>query len=162
MGASIAKPPQWRKAQGGLIASQALGTIKYPALKPPLPMLLVLVAVFAGGTLGSLCRELLSSLLPAPWPWFPTLLINVAASFVVGWLFGARERLHSHVMPLAAVGFCGGLSTFSHFAFEVTVLLEAAAVLEAVAYPALAIAMGVAAAVAGEALGRRWGADTAP
>ena len=113
------------------------------------------VFVFVGGMLGSLMREFLAPLLPAPWVWAPILVINVAASFLIGWLYGARDRLHPSVMHLGAVGFCGGFSTFSHFTHDTADLIASGAIVEAVLAVGVAVALGLAAAVAGEALGLR-------
>lgn len=118
-------------------------------------MVVILILVFAGGALGSLARELLSPALPTPWDWLPTLLINVAACFAIGWLYSLRDRMHTHLMHLAAVGFCGGFSTFSHFTEEVTLLFNGGAFVEAAVYAVLAVGLGLAAAVAGEGIGQR-------
>lgn len=118
-------------------------------------LVLAFMAVFVGGAIGSLLRELLTPLLPAPWLWTPTLLINVAACFVIGWLYEIRDRLHEHVVHLAAVGFCGGLSTFSHVIEEIDGLVDAGRWSELVAMPVIAIGLGVAAAVLGELAARR-------
>ena len=111
--------------------------------------------VFLGGTAGSLTRELLAPLLPAPVIWLPILIINVAASFLIGWLYGARDRLHPHAMHLGAVGFCGGMSTFSHFTRETSDMMLAGDLVQAAVSVAAAVMLGLAAAVAGEALGAR-------
>ena len=111
--------------------------------------------VFVGGTAGSLARELLVPLLPGYWVWLPILIINVMASFLIGWLYVARDRLHPRMMHLGAVGFCGGFSTFSHFTHDTSDLILAGQVLESLGMVAAAVGLGLAAAVAGEAIGRR-------
>jgi CrcB protein len=113
------------------------------------------ILVFVGGTAGSLAREMLAPLLPGYWVWLPILLINVAASFVIGWLYVARDRLHPGILHLGAVGFCGGFSTFSHFTRDTSDLILAGRAAEALAMVAAAVGLGLAAAVAGETLGRR-------
>lgn len=113
------------------------------------------ILVFAGGTAGSLARELLAPLLPGYWVWLPILIINVAASFLIGWLYVARDRLHPRMMHLGAVGFCGGFSTFSHFTHDTSDLILAGRFPEALGMVAAAVGLGLAAAVAGEAVGRR-------
>lgn len=52
---------------------------------------LMMIAVFVGGGLGSLLRELVTPLLPVPAPWEATLFTNVAACFLIGVLYAARE-----------------------------------------------------------------------
>ena len=118
-------------------------------------IVLLFMAVFVGGAAGGLLREIASPALPAPFVWVPTFAINVTACFVIGWLYAVRDRVHEHVMHLAAVGFCGGLSTFSHFTQEVADLAARGAWAEALAYPALSVIVGIGAAVLGEWLGAR-------
>ena len=113
------------------------------------------IQVFAGGAAGSLARELLAPVLPGLWVWLPILIINVMASFLIGWLYVARDRLHPRMMHLGAVGFCGGFSTFSHFTHDTSDLILAGQVLESLGMVAAAVGLGLAAAVAGEAIGRR-------
>jgi CrcB protein len=111
--------------------------------------------VFAGGTAGSLAREMLAPLLPGFQVWLPILIINVIASFLIGWLYVARDSLHPRMMHLGAVGFCGGFSTFSHFTQDTSDLILAGRALETLAMVVAAVGLGLAAAVAGEAAGRR-------
>jgi CrcB protein len=118
----------------------------------------VLLLVFSGGALGSLARELLTPILPAPWVWFPTLLVNLAACALIGWLFTQRGRLSSALVHFLVGGFCGGFSTFSHFTLELVRLADAGAAFEASAYVAAALALGIAAAMLGERLGTLRGA----
>lgn len=117
--------------------------------------LLIVVLVFIGGALGSLARELLVPMLPAPWFWVPILVVNLLACFLIGWLFVLRDRLQAWLSNFLVVGFCGGFSTFSHFSFELVTLGDSGAFLEALIYVVLAVALGLGAAVAGEALARR-------
>lgn len=114
-----------------------------------------LIFVFIGGALGSLARETLGPELPTGRVWLPTLLINLAACFVLGWLYAVRDRVHEHALHLGAVGFCGGLSTFSHFALEVGRLIERGALAEAAFYAIVAAIAGIVVAALGEAVGRR-------
>ncbi|MEV4057569.1 fluoride efflux transporter CrcB [Amycolatopsis sp. NPDC049688] len=84
-------------------------------------MTLVLVAL--GGAAGSVLRYLTDRRIQqwrdSPFP-FGTLTVNIAGSFVLGflsgWLLHGAEP--SSVRALVAVGFCGGLTTFSTFGYE--------------------------------------------
>ena len=79
--------------------------------------------VFIGGGLGSGFRFMLSKI-----PFFsfikfpiPTLLSNIIGCFILGLIFGyaiKNNHLNSPQTLLLASGFCGGLTTFSAFAYE--------------------------------------------
>jgi len=115
---------------------------------------MMFAAVFVGGAAGSLLREAFSAQIPGAPILTATFGINVVACFILGWLYSVRHRVHAHVLHLGAVGFCGGLSTFSSFVAE----LERMAISHlwgAILAATLEIAVGLAAAVLGEALGRR-------
>jgi len=82
-----------------------------------------LVLVALGGAAGSILRYLtdrrVQSWRDSPFP-FGTLTVNIVGSFVLGflsgWLLHGAEP--SSVRSLVAVGFCGGLTTFSTFGYE--------------------------------------------
>ncbi len=113
------------------------------------------VWVFIGGMLGAIARELLLPLLASCCPpWVGTLLVNVTATFLLGWLYGASDRLHHHLVQFAAVGFCGGFSTFSHFTSQVYGQLTTGNWAQACANVLGAVVLGVAAASIGDRLGQ--------
>lgn len=55
------------------------------------------------GTLDSIRGEGIGQLWapPLPWDWLPILAINVAACFLIGWLYARERWLHPHRMNLA-------------------------------------------------------------
>ena len=115
-------------------------------------MTLVLVAL--GGAVGSVLRYLTDRRVQlwrdSPFP-FGTLTVNVAGSFVLGflsgWLLHGAEP--SSVRALVAVGFCGGLTTFSTFGYEtVRLFLEKTRL-----YAVLNVVVTVVAGLASGALG---------
>jgi CrcB protein len=86
--------------------------------------------VAAGSAAGGCARYALGGLIANRWgaafPW-GTLVVNVSGCFVMGlFMTMALERfdLDPRWRLLLAVGFCGGYTTFSSFAYEVTKLLE--------------------------------------
>ncbi len=111
-------------------------------------------AVFVGGAAGSLLRELFALEIPGAPFLTATFGINVVACFILGWLYAIRHRMHAHLLHLGAVGFCGGLSTFSSFVAELERMAEAGSSLVIIAIAA-EILFGLSAAILGEALGRR-------
>lgn len=110
----------------------------------------MLAAVAAGGGAGSVLRYVLGAWWPrAGTAAFPvaTLLINVAGSFLLGWLlrrFGAGAGGPA-VRAALTVGVCGGFTTFSTFSVEVVTLLQAGRPGRALAYVVVSVAAGVAA-----------------
>ncbi|WP_254435609.1 fluoride efflux transporter FluC [Ruegeria arenilitoris] len=111
-------------------------------------------AVFVGGAAGSILRELFALEIPGMPLLTSTFGINVVACFILGWLYAIRGRVHAHVLHLGAVGFCGGLSTFSSFAAELERIAETDG--WSVIFPLAAeVIFGLGAAILGEAIGRR-------
>ncbi|MGW4065790.1 fluoride efflux transporter CrcB [Amycolatopsis sp. NPDC004747] len=118
-------------------------------------MTLVLVAL--GGAAGSILRYLTDRRVQrwrdSPFP-FGTLTVNVAGSFVLGflsgWLLHGAEP--SSVRALVAVGFCGGLTTFSTFGYETVRLFLEKTRLYAVVNVLVTVAAGLASGALGLAL----------
>jgi CrcB protein len=86
-----------------------------------------ILLVFLGGGLGSVIRYFFSIIIPSAQGVFPwgTLLVNVLASFIIGIVAGSKwMAVQETYRLLVAVGFCGGLSTFSTFALEGNRMLD--------------------------------------
>ena len=78
-----------------------------------------------GGFIGTICRYLLTLLPYTNKSGFPlfTLLINVAGAFVIGVIAALAAKYHginTDLMAFLRVGVCGGFTTFSTFALEIT------------------------------------------
>lgn len=116
--------------------------------------------VALGSAIGGCARYGIGGLIASRWgtafPW-STVVINVTGSFVIGlFLTAAMER--AAVDPrwrlLVAVGFCGGYTTFSTFAWETVSLLDGRNFAFAAANVSGSAIAGVAAIYAGAALAR--------
>ncbi|HET8953911.1 MAG TPA: CrcB family protein [Solirubrobacteraceae bacterium] len=109
-----------------------------------------LAAVFIGGVVGAMARAGVVEALPhdpGHWPW-ATLLVNVAGAFILG-----AVAAHGARRALLGQGFCGAQTTFSTLQLELLQMLDSGRVGLALAYAAVSLALGVAAAE----LGRRAG-----
>lgn len=104
------------------------------------------LAVFVGGGLGSLVRFALGSLL-SPITGFPwaTLAANALAAMIIAWLFATNVKEGNEwLWQLAAVGFCGGLSTFSTFSMETVQLMRSGQTVMALTYVMSSLLLSVA------------------
>lgn len=121
----------------------------------------VLLAVAAGGMVGSLARWGLALATPdgqgeVPWA---TLLVNVTGAFLIGLLMVLVTEVRPdqrYLRPFWGVGVLGGFTTFSAMAVEVRDLLAAHDTGLAAAYLLGTLLLGLGAVAAGLALGRRW------
>ena len=86
-----------------------------------------------------------------------TLAVNVIGSFVIGLvmtMYLARGEMDSRARIAITVGFLGGFTTYSSFAFETVTLIEKKQVASALLYIGLTLVTAALAATAGIALGR--------
>lgn len=115
-----------------------------------------ILLVMAGGALGTMARFGLGSVLPAPagWP-LATLTINILGAFALGALLEGLSRRGPDSGPLKLLrllfgtGFLGAFTTYSAFAVDAVNLFHAGRPSAAVAYVALSVVGGIAAALAG-------------
>lgn len=118
----------------------------------------ILLAVAAGGVVGAPARYLLDRSITGrhdsvlPWG---TFAINVTGSLLLGVLvgLGLAGHLPSLIDAGVGTGFCGAFTTFSTFTFETVRLVEDGELRQAAAYLGGSVAVGLAAAAAGVALG---------
>lgn len=116
-------------------------------------------AIAAGGALGTIGRyEVAQGIVVAHggFPW-PTFLVNVIGSFVLGviiTLVTERWPPTRYVRPFAAIGFCGGFTTFSTFTVEAMRRAEHGNIGLAAVYVCTSLIGGVVAAGAGVIVSR--------
>jgi fluoride exporter len=111
------------------------------------------LAIAAGGVAGAFARYAAGTF-AASWfgllfPW-GTLCVNVAGSCALGFLMRLlpATMVSAAVRAALTVGFCGGFTTFSAFAFDVATLAGERPALAA-AYVVSSVVFGVAGVVAG-------------
>jgi CrcB protein len=88
-----------------------------------------IVVVSVGGTLGCLLRWWLGMTFNALFPTIPpgTLTANLVGGYIIGLAlacFSTYTSLPPEWRLFVMTGFCGGLTTFSTFSAEITVLLQ--------------------------------------
>jgi CrcB protein len=128
---------------------------------PEAPLRVTAIAV--GGALGTLARYGVDrTLVPSPlgFPW-PTFVVNVAGSFLLGLIMTLvieRWPPTRFVRPFAAIGFCGGFTTFSTLAVESAQRAQHGRVGLAATYVLVSLLAGMLAAGLGMTLarGRFW------
>ncbi len=117
-----------------------------------------LAAVCAGGFVGAVVRGVLADALahaPDAWPW-PTFVVNLAGSFVLGYIVvHIQPRLDPRRL-LIGTGLCGALTTFSTMQIETLRMLDAHAYALAASYIVVSVALGLL-CIAGAGRIARWG-----
>lgn len=108
-----------------------------------------------GGFIGSVCRYLIGLIPLQTAGGFPikTLIINICGAFLLGFITAMaakNESLDPNFVLMLRVGICGGFTTFSTFAYEVTSLIHTGSYIAAVCYMALSMILGIAAVFAAE------------
>lgn len=120
----------------------------------------LLLLVFVGGGIGSVCRYGMATVLqrnfPGPFP-VGTFFVNLLGCFAIG-LVGAlgleRAALSPEARIFLMVGILGGFTTFSSFAWETLGLLTLRDVLRASLYVTGSVFCGLLGAWFGRAIGR--------
>ena len=113
----------------------------------------MLLAIAAGGALGSVARYLMgiaaSKAFGLGFPW-GTLIINIAGSFLIGAfveLFALKWDLPQEARVFLTVGICGGFTTFSTFSLDAWLMIERGELGFAGAYIVASVVLSIAALV---------------
>ena len=120
---------------------------------------MVLLAIAAGGALGSVLRYLLGGVIQrASHSGFPygTLAVNVLGCLLIGILVQSfmNASPSSTARGFLIVGFCGGFTTFSAFSSEAIGLLQAGSYMRAALYVSASVAVCLIATTVGIAATR--------
>jgi CrcB protein len=118
-----------------------------------------LLLVFIGGGLGSTLRYIIgkymnSSQALIPWG---TFTVNIIGSLLIGIILGFAAKNYSLTqsqMLLFVVGFCGGFTTFSTFAFQNATFLKNGDLTQFALYTIGTFAIGILAVFAGLFIGK--------
>lgn len=125
---------------------------------PDAVSLVTILAVAVGGFIGAPSRFLVDRRISDHWGSdFPlgTFVINVTGSLVLGLVAGLSLAGHLPAgwKALLGTGFCGGFTTFSTWSFETVRLFEEGEYFQAGLNTVLSLAVGLAGAGAGLAVG---------
>ena len=111
---------------------------------------LVCIGSFFGGGARYLVGKVVQMMVAVSFPW-GTMAVNVIGCFLIGMLSGLS--VGGHISPttrlVLVTGFCGGFTTFSTFMNENLLLGRDGAMLSAVLYTLLSLALGLIAVIIG-------------
>lgn len=123
-------------------------------------MIRMVIAVAAGGLVGTLIRFCVASWVSAHWPrhfFLATLAVNLIGCLVIGYLYSAfmvRPDISPELRGGLIIGLLGALTTFSSFSLDGLRLLESGQFATAFGYIGISVLGGLLAAWVGLTLGR--------
>ncbi len=117
--------------------------------------MLNVLAVFLGGGIGAVFRYLTGVLFVQYLKFhipLPTFVVNVVGCFILGFVYVfclEKFQLNPALKLLITVGFCGGLTTFSTFSFEIFDMIQNVQYIHAALYTIGSLVIGVLAVLLG-------------
>ncbi|AYC33094.1 fluoride efflux transporter CrcB [Pseudomonas cavernae] len=108
-------------------------------------MMPLILAVAAGGMIGTLLRFATGNWVSTHWPqhfYLATVAVNIVGCLLIGYLYGLflmRPDVPVEVRAGLMVGFLGGLTTFSSFSLDTLRLLEGGQAPLALGYAAASV-----------------------
>tara|TARA_Y100001970_G_scaffold293262_1_gene438891 strand:- start:16464 stop:16835 length:372 start_codon:yes stop_codon:yes gene_type:complete len=111
-------------------------------------LIIKIIYIAAGGSLGSVMRFLTSYLLKTNITQIPlsTLFVNVSGSFLIGLLINFLESKNSSEILIKyffVIGLLGSYTTFSTFSFEIIELLKNGKLIISTLYVAISISLSL-------------------
>lgn len=121
--------------------------------------------IILGGALGTFGRYFISVIalpISRQMPW-GTILINVAGSFIIGFvgtltLASGRFPISENMRLFIMVGFCGGFTTFSSFSLQTLDLLRSGAITRAAMNVVVSVVLCVGAVALGHVIAAQFNA----
>ena len=124
----------------------------------------ILLAIGAGGALGSIARYVVNVLIQSrASTTFPIgiLAINVVGSLLLGFIMRLTletSALGPEMRFFLTAGFCGGFTTFSTFSYDTLSLIESGQLTGAAGYVISSVILSIAGTFAGAGLAQQLGA----
>jgi CrcB protein len=115
-------------------------------------VLMIALGAMIGAPLRYLTDRAIQSRHDTDFPW-GTLTVNIAASLILGLVVGTAGHLSPALAALIGTGFCGALSTYSTFGYEVMRLSGEGARFHAALNVAVSLVGGIGAAALGWTVG---------
>ncbi|HTH51437.1 MAG TPA: fluoride efflux transporter CrcB [Pyrinomonadaceae bacterium] len=119
-------------------------------------VLLVALGSMLGGVARYICSLQIAERYVTEFP-YGTFVVNLVGCFLVGCFYGLAERFEwfsPDLRLMLTVGFCGGFTTFSSFAYENVRLLQERDYTTFGSYALLSVVIGLLAAFAGLSLSK--------
>ncbi|MGL5012542.1 MAG: fluoride efflux transporter CrcB [Paracoccaceae bacterium] len=120
-------------------------------------MIWTLSQIAAGGAIGAVLRHAsVLAVMRVTGPGFPmgTLVVNIAGSLAMGFLFVMLAARGGVLSPFLMTGVLGGFTTFSAFSLDAVILWQRGEVMQALFYIAASVVLSLTALIIGAMLAR--------